>query len=81
MESLFVWGNLISFVELELAFEASIVSLRFFDNVCQALKEIIKSAKERSSRRVAEQFRDVVPYRPKLQNLKDAEGKNKKRYK
>ncbi|WMV54947.1 hypothetical protein MTR67_048332 [Solanum verrucosum] len=49
--------------------------------VCQALKEKIKSVIKRSSRRVVEQFRDVVPYRPKLQNLKDTEGKNKRRYK
>uniref|UniRef100_M1DJQ7 Uncharacterized protein n=1 Tax=Solanum tuberosum TaxID=4113 RepID=M1DJQ7_SOLTU len=39
--------------------------------------EKIKSAIERSSRRVTEQFRDAVPYRPKLQNFKDAEGKRK----
>ncbi|WMV33111.1 hypothetical protein MTR67_026496 [Solanum verrucosum] len=38
--------------------------------VCQALKEKIKSARERSSRRVAEQFRDAVLDRPKLQNLR-----------
>ncbi|WMV50369.1 hypothetical protein MTR67_043754 [Solanum verrucosum] len=30
-----------------------------------------------SSRRVGEQFRDAVPYYPKLQDLKDAEGKSK----
>ncbi|KAG5619775.1 hypothetical protein H5410_004993 [Solanum commersonii] len=33
--------------------------------VCQALKEKIKSAIERSSRRVVERFCDAVPYRPK----------------
>uniref|UniRef100_M1DQH2 Uncharacterized protein n=1 Tax=Solanum tuberosum TaxID=4113 RepID=M1DQH2_SOLTU len=26
---------------------------------------------------VAKQFRDAVPYRPKFQNLKDAEGKSR----
>uniref|UniRef100_M1DRA2 Uncharacterized protein n=1 Tax=Solanum tuberosum TaxID=4113 RepID=M1DRA2_SOLTU len=46
--------------------------------VCQALKEKIKSEIERSSRRITDQFRDAVPYRPKLQDLKDAEGKSKK---
>ncbi|KAG5579821.1 hypothetical protein H5410_050448 [Solanum commersonii] len=101
MESLFVWGHLSTFVELELAFEATIVSLRFFDDakrnkaaertkkikhedrlthwvshqtamvspnvpVCQTLKEKIKLAIERSNQRVAERFRDAVPYRPKL---------------
>ncbi|WMV29558.1 hypothetical protein MTR67_022943 [Solanum verrucosum] len=30
--------------------------------VCQALKEKIKATIEESSRRVAEQFRDAVPY-------------------
>ncbi|WMV08524.1 hypothetical protein MTR67_001909 [Solanum verrucosum] len=46
--------------------------------VCQALKEKIKSPIDRSSRRVTEQFRDTVPYRPKLQDFKDVEGKSKK---
>ncbi|KAG5580076.1 hypothetical protein H5410_050703 [Solanum commersonii] len=44
----------------------------------QALKEKIKLAKERSSWRVVKLFRDAVLYRPKLQDLLDAEGKSKK---
>uniref|UniRef100_M1DP06 Uncharacterized protein n=1 Tax=Solanum tuberosum TaxID=4113 RepID=M1DP06_SOLTU len=47
-------------------------------DVCQAIKEKIKSAIEKSSRLVAEQFRNAVPYHPNLQDLKDAEGKRKK---
>ncbi|WMV25120.1 hypothetical protein MTR67_018505 [Solanum verrucosum] len=46
--------------------------------VCQALKEKIKSTIERSSRRVAEQFRYAVLDRPKLQNLKMLKAKEKK---
>ncbi|KAG5614615.1 hypothetical protein H5410_014439 [Solanum commersonii] len=44
----------------------------------QALKEKIKLLIEKSSRQVVEQFRDAMPYRTKLQDLKDAEGKSKK---
>ncbi|WMV09200.1 hypothetical protein MTR67_002585 [Solanum verrucosum] len=46
--------------------------------VYQALKEKIKSVIESSSPRVAERFRGTVLYCPKLQDLKDAEGKCKK---
>uniref|UniRef100_M1AUA2 Uncharacterized protein n=1 Tax=Solanum tuberosum TaxID=4113 RepID=M1AUA2_SOLTU len=46
--------------------------------VCQALKEKIKSAIERGNRRVAERFRDAVPHRPKLQNLKMLKAKAKR---
>uniref|UniRef100_M1DZ98 Uncharacterized protein n=1 Tax=Solanum tuberosum TaxID=4113 RepID=M1DZ98_SOLTU len=45
--------------------------------MCQALKVNIKSVIERSSRRVAEQFRDTMPYCPKLQDLMYAKGKSK----
>ncbi|KAG5631538.1 hypothetical protein H5410_003255 [Solanum commersonii] len=41
----------------------------------QALKDKIKLAIERSSRQVIEQFRDAVPYRLKLQNLKMLKAK------
>uniref|UniRef100_M1DKA6 Uncharacterized protein n=1 Tax=Solanum tuberosum TaxID=4113 RepID=M1DKA6_SOLTU len=48
--------------------------------VCQALKEKIKLAIERSSRRVGERFRDAMLYRPKLQNLKLLKAKVKRRF-
>lgn len=37
--------------------------------VCQAMKDKTKLVRERSSRRIAEWFRDAVLDRPKLQNL------------
>ncbi|WMV36748.1 hypothetical protein MTR67_030133 [Solanum verrucosum] len=50
------------------------------EEVCQDLKEEIKSAIEMGSRVVAERFRDAVPYRPKLQNLKMMKAKAKRRW-
>ncbi|KAG5580867.1 hypothetical protein H5410_051494 [Solanum commersonii] len=47
--------------------------------VCQALKEKIKSAIERSSRQVTKWFRDAVLDHPKLQNLKMLKAKAKGR--
>uniref|UniRef100_M1DHY6 Uncharacterized protein n=1 Tax=Solanum tuberosum TaxID=4113 RepID=M1DHY6_SOLTU len=46
--------------------------------VSKALKEKIKSARERSSRRVTERFRDAVLDRPKLQNLRMLKAKDKR---
>uniref|UniRef100_M1DNP5 Uncharacterized protein n=1 Tax=Solanum tuberosum TaxID=4113 RepID=M1DNP5_SOLTU len=46
----------------------------------QDMKEKIKSAIERSSRQVAEWFRDAVLDRPKLQNLKMLKAKAKRRW-
>ncbi|WMV13527.1 hypothetical protein MTR67_006912 [Solanum verrucosum] len=48
--------------------------------VCQVLKDKIKSAIERSNRRVIEWFRDAVPYHPKLRNLKMLKAKAKRRW-
>uniref|UniRef100_M1DYE3 Uncharacterized protein n=1 Tax=Solanum tuberosum TaxID=4113 RepID=M1DYE3_SOLTU len=48
--------------------------------VCQALKVKIKSAIEKSSRRVAERFCDAVLDLPKLQNLKMLKAKAKWRW-
>ncbi|KAG5593766.1 hypothetical protein H5410_034998 [Solanum commersonii] len=47
--------------------------------VCQALTKKIKSTRERSSRRVAEWFRDAVLDHPKLQNLRMLKAKAKRR--
>ncbi|WMV50396.1 hypothetical protein MTR67_043781 [Solanum verrucosum] len=47
--------------------------------VCQALKEKIMSAIERSSRRVAERFRNAVLDRPQLQNFRMLKAKAKRR--
>uniref|UniRef100_M1DNW1 Uncharacterized protein n=1 Tax=Solanum tuberosum TaxID=4113 RepID=M1DNW1_SOLTU len=44
----------------------------------QALKEKIKSARERSSRRFAERFRDAVIGLPKVTELENVEGQTKK---
>ncbi|WMV13625.1 hypothetical protein MTR67_007010 [Solanum verrucosum] len=46
--------------------------------VCQALKEKIKSTRERSSRCVAEWFHDAVIGSPKVIELEYAEGQIKK---
>lgn len=47
--------------------------------VCQALKDKIMLAIERSSRRVAERFRDAKLDRPQLQNLRMLKAKAKRR--
>ncbi|WMV57667.1 hypothetical protein MTR67_051052 [Solanum verrucosum] len=47
--------------------------------VCEPLKEKFKSAIEKSSQRVTERFRDALPYRPKLHNLKMLKAKAKRR--
>uniref|UniRef100_M1DPS0 Uncharacterized protein n=1 Tax=Solanum tuberosum TaxID=4113 RepID=M1DPS0_SOLTU len=46
--------------------------------VCQALKEKVKSARKRSSRRVAKKFCDAVLDCPKLRNLKMRKAKEKR---
>uniref|UniRef100_M1E046 Uncharacterized protein n=1 Tax=Solanum tuberosum TaxID=4113 RepID=M1E046_SOLTU len=46
--------------------------------VRQALKEKIKSARERSSRPVVERFRNAVIGSPKVTELEDVEGQSKK---
>ncbi|WMV24880.1 hypothetical protein MTR67_018265 [Solanum verrucosum] len=48
--------------------------------MCQALKDKIKSAIERSSWRVADRFYDAVLDRPKLQNLKMMKAKAKRQW-
>uniref|UniRef100_M1DK27 Uncharacterized protein n=1 Tax=Solanum tuberosum TaxID=4113 RepID=M1DK27_SOLTU len=48
--------------------------------VCQGLKEKIKLARERSSRRVTEWFRGTMLDRPKLQNLRMLKAKAKRRW-
>ncbi|WMV32583.1 hypothetical protein MTR67_025968, partial [Solanum verrucosum] len=50
------------------------------NEVCQALKDKINSARERNSRRVAKRFRDAVLDRPKLQNLRILKAKAKRRW-
>uniref|UniRef100_M1D840 Polyprotein protein n=1 Tax=Solanum tuberosum TaxID=4113 RepID=M1D840_SOLTU len=47
--------------------------------VCQALKEKIKLVRERSTRRIAESFRDAVLDLPKLQTLRMLKAKAKRR--
>uniref|UniRef100_M1A2T3 Uncharacterized protein n=1 Tax=Solanum tuberosum TaxID=4113 RepID=M1A2T3_SOLTU len=49
--------------------------------VCQALKEKIKSAIERSSRRIVEQFRDTMPYTQSYRTSRMLKVKAKRRYK
>uniref|UniRef100_M1DXR1 Uncharacterized protein n=1 Tax=Solanum tuberosum TaxID=4113 RepID=M1DXR1_SOLTU len=46
--------------------------------VCQVLNEKTELARERSSRRIAEWFRDEVLDRPKLQNLRMLKAKAKR---
>ncbi|WMV50384.1 hypothetical protein MTR67_043769 [Solanum verrucosum] len=48
--------------------------------VCQTLEEKIKLAREKSSRRITEWFRDAVLDCPKLQNLKMLKAKTKRRW-
>uniref|UniRef100_M1D975 Uncharacterized protein n=1 Tax=Solanum tuberosum TaxID=4113 RepID=M1D975_SOLTU len=48
--------------------------------VCQALKDKIKLARERSSQRIAKWFRDAVLDCPKLQTLRMLKAKARKRW-
>ncbi|KAG5584836.1 hypothetical protein H5410_045270 [Solanum commersonii] len=84
--------HLNTLVELELAFEASIVILRIFDNgelpnglnLAQSSsvpspKEKIKSVRKGSSWRITEQLREAVLCRPMNQNAKMLKEKAERR--